>query len=248
MSTDYLTCKNFLVYSAPGYNIRCEAVLRFLSEAKASALFGRSPLLEGVFQGQHCVLRRFSHGGILRKVLQGRYLARIPRAVSELNLLAELKEEGFPVVEPVFAIVEKHGPGYAQAIATVRLADAVDLNALPQPPEQGELEALLILLERFFDTGLYHPDLNIKNILRHSGTGEFFLLDFDRAVRLPGPLAPPERGKIYRRFFRSFDKSGKLGFWDHFPFETLPPYIGNAMRQYRKIRGIRAFFWKLNQK
>ncbi len=247
MSADFLTCKPFRVFPAPGRKVSCDEIQHFLKEAGPSALKGRKPLLEGQFQGEDCLLRWFYHGGILRNLLRGRYLGSPSRAVRELRLLATLKEQGLPVVVPVFALTESKAMGYRQAIATLRLKDARDLATLDSM-ESGALSSLLKLLERFFDAGLYHPDLNIKNILIQPDSGHFFLLDFDKAALLPGSLAPSERARAYSRLFRSFDKLGKLYFWDNFSFESLPEYVKEAMRSYRKIRKIRAFFWKLNRK
>ncbi len=203
--------------------------------------------MKGNFQGQICLLRRFAHGGLLRHLFRERYIDTSPRAVRELEILSVLRKQGFPVVEPVFALVEKRLAGYHQALVTVYLSHAVDL-AGRENLTAGHLAALVKLLERFFDAGLYHPDLNIKNILFDEVSREYFLLDFDRAVLLPGALAPRERHRIYKRLFRSFDKLGRFHFWKGFPFETVPDYVGEAMKNYRKIRRIRAFFWKLNQK
>ncbi|PJB80687.1 MAG: hypothetical protein CO090_03935 [Acidobacteria bacterium CG_4_9_14_3_um_filter_49_7] len=247
MSTDFLNCNQFRFFPAPGHSIQCDEILHFLKESTISTLAGRKPLLEGRFQGRDCLLRWFYHGGVLRNIFRGRYVGSASRAVEELKLLVVLKEMGLPVVTPVFALTEGRTIGYRQAIATLRLDNAQDLVLLESISDH-HLTSLVRLLERFFDAGLYHPDLNIKNILFEPDAGEFFLLDFDRASLLNGPLAPVERKRIYERLFRSFDKSGRLDVWDDFSFEAVPDYVGEAMSQYRKIRKIRAFFWKLNQK
>ena len=247
MSTDSLNCKQFQVFPAPGHSIQCDEIIRFLKESTTSRLVGRKPLLEGCFQGKDCLVRWFYHGGVLRNVLKGRYIGSPARAVEELKLLTVLKEMGLPVVTPLFALTEGRAIGYRQAIATKRLDNAQDLAILESISEH-HLTSLVELLERFFDAGLYHPDLNIKNVLFRADSSEFFLLDFDRAVLLQGQLAPVERKRIYGRLFRSFDKSGRLDIWNDFSFEAVPDYVGEAMRQYRKIRRIRAFFWKLNRK
>jgi 3-deoxy-D-manno-octulosonic acid kinase len=247
MSTDFLNCKQFRVFPAPGQSIQCDEIVRFLKESTTSKLTGRKPLLEGSFQGKDCLVRWFYHGGVLRNVLKGRYVGSSSRAVEELKLLTVLKEMGLPVVTPLFALTEGRAIGYRQAIATERLDNAQDLAILESISEHL-LASLIELLERFFDAGLYHPDLNIKNILLVPDSEELFLLDFDRAVLLNGSLAPVERKRIYERLFRSFDKSGRLNVWDEFSFEAVPDYVGEAMGQYRKIRRIRAFFWKLNRK
>ncbi len=247
MSTDFLNCKQFRVFPAPGHSIQCDEIIRFLKESTTSKLVGRKPLLEGCFQGKDCLVRWFYHGGVLRNVFKGRYIGSSSRAVEELKLLTVLKEMGLPVVIPMFALIEPRTVGYRQAIATERLEKVKDIAEL-ESMSQDKLASLLRLLERFFDAGLYHPDLNIKNVLFRADSSEFFLLDFDRAVLLQGPLSPVERKRIYGRLFRSFDKLGKLNLWDDFSFEALPDYVGEAMREYRKIRKIRAFFWKLNRK
>lgn len=247
MSTDFVKCKAFRVFPVPGRKIQCEEIIRFLKESTPSELKGRKPLLEGRFQGKDCLVRWFYHGGVLRNMLRGRYIGGKPRAIAELKLSAVLRGHGLPVVEPVFALTENVAIGYRQAIVTVRLDNGKDLAVLESMAAE-KLALMIKLLERFFDAGLYHPDLNIKNILFVPESGKFFLLDFDRAVLLQGPLAPVERKRIYKRLFRSFDKLGKLNFWDGFSFESLPGYVGEAMKSYRKIRKIRAFFWKLNQK
>lgn len=247
MLNNSFLCESIQVFPAHGRSLDCAEISAFLETARPSALIGRKPLLEADMRGTPCVIRWFHHGGVLRNILKQRYIEHPPRAVRELRVLTHMLEKNLPVVQPVFALVESGRIGYRQALVTERLLDASDLLAV-RDLSRERLKALLETLEAFFNAGLFHRDLNIKNILLHEPSDRFYLLDFDRAVTVPGPLAPAERKRMYSRLFRSFDKQGKLNVWRDFPFETVEEHVKNGLTDYLKIRKLRAFFWKLNKK
>jgi len=107
---------------------------------------------------------------------------------------------------------------------------------------------MFLELEKFFDFGLFHPDLNIKNILVKTDEEKIFLLDFDKAVLQKNSLSVENRTKIYKRLFRSFDKMGKINTLKTFSFTNLPDYIEKSYLAYLKTANLHSFLWIFNKK
>ncbi len=221
-----------------------DQVRQFFRDLIPSDHHGRLPLMEAKLNGMICVMRRFHHGGLLGSLLGYRYWESRPRAVEELNVLSKCCGEGLPVVKPFFAWVEGSMIGYRQGLVTAREEHARDLLAC-DALDPDQLARLVETLERFFSKGLHHPDLNIKNILFDEREGRFILLDFDRARLTGTPTRERARRKIYRRLMRSFDKRGRWDVWSSADLSCLPDHVQQAFQSYRRVRPIRALFWKL---
>lgn len=235
------------VFPARDTTVSADQLSAFFKALTTTTLAGRKPLRQGVLQGMPCLARTFHHGGILRAVLRDRFWDRNPRALRELRLLEALVNLGLPVVRPVLAWTVGTGLLYRQGLVTVRERDAMDLLAVEELTE-SMAAGLVDLLEVFFDAGLNHPDLNIKNILYRPADGAFRMLDFDKATRAAGPLGTKRRIHTWARLFRSFDKMGRLDLWDKAAPAQLPVHVATARLRYERIRGFRAFLWKLNRK
>ena len=142
--------------------------------------------------GQEYVLRHYRRGGMIARLVADRYfwtgLAQT-RAWREWRLLAEMWKRTLPVPRPVAARVTREGLFYRADILMCRipgtqtLADVLMNTVL----STSDWKTLGVLLKRFHEQGVFHADLNARNILRDE-QGKFYLIDFDR-----GRLRKPQR-------------------------------------------------------
>lgn len=151
---------------------------------------GSAWFLEGD-QG-HWVLRHYRRGGLPGRLLENRYLylgASRVRAIAEFSLLRSLAAQGLPVPAPVAAWYERRGLTYRTALIVERLANTQALLSLDRAEHVPLWEAAGHCIRRFHDAGVYHADLNATNILVRPGSGEVFLIDFDRGMQHAGDTA-----------------------------------------------------------
>lgn len=152
------------------------------------------------------VLRHFRRGGVMEKLLVDLYWGREPeesRSWLEWRLLARLYRQGLPVPRPVAARVAAGRFFYRADLVTQRLADA---SSLADWLAAGKLEAITWgrighVVARFHHLGIWHPDLNARNILLDR-QGKVFLIDFDQG-RLKIGLGPRQN---LARLLRSLRK------------------------------------------
>ncbi len=158
------------------------------------------------------VLRHYWRGGLMEKFSKDKYLFTgmdNTRAIAELALLEKLHSEGLPVPRPVGARVRRHALWYSADILIERMPGCRDLLAwLEQGPiSEADWKALGSCIARFHRRGVYHADLNAKNILK--GPEGFALIDFDRG-EIRTPTDNWQQANL-SRLRRSFDKEkGKL--------------------------------------
>ncbi|WP_076413164.1 3-deoxy-D-manno-octulosonic acid kinase [Shewanella sp. UCD-KL12] len=153
------------------------------------------------------VLRHYYRGGLIEKISKDSYLytgLKRTRAVAELALLEQLYSEGFNVPRPVAANVERCGVHYRADIIIERVEGAQDLVAKlsQEPMSSTQWQDLGSCIAKFHQRGVYHADLNAKNILITDN--KFYLIDFDRGeLRQP---SPKWQGANLERLLRSFRK------------------------------------------
>ncbi|MCF1437353.1 MAG: 3-deoxy-D-manno-octulosonic acid kinase, partial [Shewanella sp.] len=156
---------------------------------------------------EHWVLRHYWRGGLMAKLSKDTYLftgLAYTRPTAELKLLNILYQEGFPVPRPIAACVQKRGLCYSGDILIERIEGARDLVAILTERKMSQQEWLSLgqCIARFHNRGVYHADLNAKNILL-SPKG-FHLIDFDRgAIRA---VAHHWQAENLDRLHRSFKK------------------------------------------
>ncbi|MBB1268424.1 3-deoxy-D-manno-octulosonic acid kinase [Shewanella sp. SR44-3] len=156
---------------------------------------------------QHWVLRHYWRGGLIEKFSKDAYIytgLERTRAVAELALLEKLYQEGFAVPRPIAANVERFGIWYRADIIIERVPLAKDLVAHLSSDglTPSQWHALGETLAQFHQRGVYHADLNAKNILFDAN--KFYLIDFDR-----GELRPQQSSwqqANLARLLRSFNK------------------------------------------
>lgn len=163
------------------------------------------------------VLRQYLRGGWVAKIIRRSYFFTTvtrSRPFREYQLLAALFELGLPVPRPVAALCEHHGITSSGAIMTARISSAQTLaDLLPGNTTGPELCAGLWgdvgkCIRRFHDAGVWHADLNARNVMLDAGQ-QVFLIDFDRARYTPGK-AVNGKGNL-ERFRRSLSKLWPAG-------------------------------------
>ncbi len=140
--------------------------------------------------GQDYVLRHYQRGGLVARFIDDRYLwsgLSQTRAWREWHLLAELWRKKFPVPQPVAARVQRLGLFYRADILMCRINGA---QTLADVLLDSELPVSLWrklgqTLKYFHTAGVYHADLNARNIMLDREEN-FHLIDFDKgALRKP---------------------------------------------------------------
>jgi 3-deoxy-D-manno-octulosonic acid kinase len=165
------------------------------------------------------VIRRYSHGGLFRKLTRDLYLSGA-RSFQELVLTEEVRSCGIPTVEPIGAIHRSVllplYRAYFLSIEVPRCKDLIqylkDLQSLPHcqmlPAKRKTIAAAALLLRQFHQAGFFHRDLQLRNMLVTEKT--VFLIDFDRSYR-KSTLSLRERVDNLLRLNRSAEKWARLG-------------------------------------
>ena len=153
--------------------------------------------------GEIALIRRYRHGGVFRKITGGVFFTWPPRPFRELILTEEVRRRGVPTVEVYGACVERViGPSYRGWLVTRELSEAYDLWAALRGGFAQEvgmaplLRAVADSLRAMHREGVYHGDLNLKNILvrAESNGARGYIIDLDKAKLFLGGL-PAELGK-----------------------------------------------------
>jgi len=167
---------------------------------------GRGRLMRFRYQGGHGLVRKYWRGGAVRHLFKDRYLLE-NRPLRELRLHCYIYDKGLSVPKPLGVCWERSGIWFRGAIATVEV-DAANLLAYLRSGASGAEETLRncgALIRRMHDLGVFHADLQVRNIL--VGAERPFLIDFDRA-RVSGSLGSWSRARNLLRLRRSFQKCG----------------------------------------
>jgi 3-deoxy-D-manno-octulosonic acid kinase len=166
-----------------------------------------------VFRSEELKLasREYRHGGLFRAFTGARFLSA-QRAIDEADVMAYLRDSGFPVIAPFCVIAEKGRLFTRLHLVTVyeeNKGDLLDCLKAASPRDRlrfaRKLAEAMVLLER---AGVYHPDLHLRNVLVNP-RGELVFLDFDRAGRQE--VAEADMIAMFRRLARFADKMEKQG-------------------------------------
>jgi serine/threonine protein kinase len=195
----------------------------FLNKNSQTSLYhkGRTPHpsipLEG---GKRMVLRQYSHGGLLRTITRSLYCFGA-RSFRELAITEEIRSCGIPTIEPIGAVhqVTAFPPFYQAYLLTLEAPEA--LNAIQYLEKMGKnpnRETLLhkrkiirhfgLVLRQFHQTGFFHQDLQLKNILVMGD--RILIIDFDRSYR-KRIVSTRKRMKNLLRLNRSVEKWRRSG-------------------------------------
>ncbi len=136
------------------------------------------------------VLRHYLRGGWAARVSRQAYFftgVSRSRPFREFHLLEALYAKGLPVPRPVAALCQHHGMISTGAIMTARIVPANTLADILVGDDvvDGIWASVGKCIRRFHDAGVWHADLNARNILLDADF-QVFLIDFDRARFRPG--------------------------------------------------------------
>lgn len=162
-------------------------------------------------QGLDLVLRHFRRGGWVGRLVDDLYLgvsAENSRMFREWRLLAELTSRGLPVPQPVAAAFFPRGCCYRGDLVTMRIPESLTLSDRLQQDslDRAGWQQIGATLKSFHVHGVYHADMNARNILIDK-KGVVFLIDFDRgALRRPGAWQEATLQRLLRSL-RKFSKN-----------------------------------------
>lgn len=167
---------------------------------------------------ERMIIKHYEHGGLFRKITRD-ILFGNSRPFRELAILEAASEKGIRVPEVLAAKVERVlGPFYKGDIAYKEIPDSVNLldylNRLNGKPMKEKIslkrEIIISLAEaikKMHNSGIYHGDLNVRNVLIQNFVQEIriYLLDFD-CSKIKEKLTLRDRIKNLARFNRSCEK------------------------------------------
>ena len=173
---------------------------------------GRGPLRAiNLADGDTALIRTYRHGGLLRHLTGDCFFTWPPRPFRELSITEELRRRGIRTVEVYGACVSPVcGPVYRGWLVTRELRGAYDLWAalrgdfIQRAGAAATLKAVAVTLRALHREGVYHRDLNLKNILvRLEADGVAgYVIDFDKAKLflggLPGELIKKNLDRLLR--------------------------------------------------
>lgn len=131
------------------------------------------------------VCRKYLHGGVGRAVTKDLFLSE-KRALNELEIMLYLKENHFPIVEPVGILIGEDFPFRKPHIITKFEENVGELFEFIKKSSRKKRLRAIRDLARFMwyleKLGVYHPDLHLRNVLVNKN-GKLIFLDFDKAFR-----------------------------------------------------------------
>jgi hypothetical protein len=167
--------------------------------------------------GPRVVLKRMRRGGVAGPLWRDRFAGRA-RLVANLEVPVAAAARGVPTAAPVALLLVEGPSSLARAwLAVEEIEGALDLETrlLAGSASRDDLAAALVVVRKSHDAGLFHPDLNLGNLLVRTAPGlapEAFLVDLDRARLEDRPLSFGRRRAALRRLERScLKKLGRQG-------------------------------------
>jgi 3-deoxy-D-manno-octulosonic acid kinase len=166
-------------------NLRRQADAGSLATGRSHAVFFKH-------QGQSLVLKHYQRGGGMAALLGDKYVGgncERSRSFREWRLLQAMRDLGLPVPVPVAACCVQHGLFNRADLVTVQIDDVITLaeHLLQHACERDTWTAIGRCIRRFHDAGVYHADLNARNILldpdnRENDNRDIHLIDFDKGA------------------------------------------------------------------
>jgi len=168
----------------------------FNNKKQVTNFFGRetAQIFESYFYNKKIIIREYWRGGILRKLLKNSYL-NFQRFLDELEITEHLYNTQINELSPAFVIIQKKNIFYYSAyLATYKIENAINFFELIKSKQLANNETLkkfifevLKKINLLADAGIFHKDLQIKNILVSlvdiQEAPKLFFIDFDRAKK-----------------------------------------------------------------
>jgi Lipopolysaccharide kinase (Kdo/WaaP) family len=165
--------------------------------------------------GETALVRRYQHGGFFRALTGAWFFSWPPRPFRELAITEELRRRGLRTVEVYAACVgPTKGPFYRGWLVTRQLSHAEDLwsalqsGLVERVGLRTALQAAADSVRAMHREGVYHGDLNLKNILLRLENGAVagYIIDFDKAKLFLGQVPRELAKKNLARLLRSARK------------------------------------------
>jgi len=196
---------------------------------------GRGTTFFVQYAGEDYVLRHYRRGGFIARLSPDQYVwtgLQRTRAWREWHLLAQMRELGLPVPQPVAVQVVRNRITYSADIMTRRIPHTTTLteelgrHALSKDAWQD----LGRMIRQFHHHGVWHADLNANNVLIDTES-RIYLIDFDR-----GRLRPPAQqwqqanlDRLKRSLLKQQSKAERFYFADT-DWQTLLAGYSSAAR------------------
>lgn len=186
---------------------------------------GRSQAHFFEYSGRQKVLRHFRRGGLIGRINRDLYLnlgVERSRAMQEFALLGWMRGKALPVPRPVAARYAPVGLFYRADIITERIPEARPLaEALRDKRLPAEVwRAVGRVVRRLHDHGVYHSDLNCRNILLDDQQAAW-VIDFDKCERrAPGDWAQGNLDRLERSLRKERAPASGLN-WDAADWDML---------------------------
>jgi tRNA A-37 threonylcarbamoyl transferase component Bud32 len=187
-----------------------------LYENETAAFQGRGKLrVLKLRNGDTVLIRPYRHGGLFRHVLRAMFFTWAPRPFRELAITEEVRRRGIPTVEVYAACVRRiWGPFYRGWLVTRQLKGSQDLwtamrdDFVRKTGAKKVFAAVATSLRDLHREGVYHRDLNLKNILvRCECDGvKGYIIDFDRTTLFLGEVPTNIVQRNLDRLLRSANK------------------------------------------
>jgi len=194
---------------------------------------GRSQAHFFQYAGVDMVLRHFHRGGLISWVNRDLYLrtgAGNSRALREFDLLREMHTDGLPVPSPVAAQYVPLGPFYRADIITQRIPNSLPLQeVLGDRALSSHLWAAIGAHVRdLHDYGVFHSDLNCRNILLDTNDRIWFI-DFDKCEkRVTGAWMQANLDRLHRSLKKLANQSLDLHWHEEDWADFLAGYTDGA--------------------
>ncbi len=151
----------------------------------SSEMQGRGGVHVFNYNDQALVLRHYYRGGAMANISADKYLwtgLEQTRAISELQMLADMQMMGLPVPMPVAAHIHRAGATYTADIVTKYIPNTQTLSSLlcKQKLSNKTWSKLGQVIRRMHKKKCNHADLNAHNILLDNELN-IFLIDFDKS-------------------------------------------------------------------
>lgn len=132
-------------------------------------------------------VRRATRGGLIGAVMGGLYTA-IRRPLQELRAATAARSAGVGVPEPVAVrLTRVGGVFYRFTMISREIENAEDLLTFASTPSTGRKRDVIARvadeMRRLHESGVYHADLTMKNILMSGDS--VYIIDLDKAMLLP---------------------------------------------------------------
>jgi len=201
------------------------ADLVFCPRRGEAAYSGRGEVLRlspGPMAGSCAVVRHYERGGLVRNLLRDFYFGR-RRFFQEARVSEWARAHGVPTAQVLAVRSERTALCLHRGdLITREIEGSEDLDRYlksvrrkERPGTTGRKEVIrsvALLLQTMHRAGLYHADLNLKNIVVQVAESAVrsYVIDLDRA-RVIRPLGSGRRIRNLARLYRSLDKQGYLG-------------------------------------